>query len=305
MPEDIDLVDDITEEHAEEYFSSLAARGVSERTYNAYLQALKLIFKIILDSEKTPFAKINKKIEQQQSREAFTLKQLDDIFRLLNSESYYMLNKAEMRGMLTMCLSIGCRGEDACLMKWNNFNPSKREISYTPLKTARKNPTPVTVPVNNMLHEALENALNWRNDSGYIFPAVAERYKRNPDGIYQDVIKLLESAGIETSVEADKNVKRLRRISKFSLHSFRHTFVTISANNKIPLHVLQDIVGHSSPMMTKHYTHTAMNLKKEAVNIFDAQNSIGKERPVFTKNSLQKKTKEELIDIIIKMQQFQ
>ena len=38
-------------------------------------------------------------------------------------------------------------------------------------------------------------------------------------------------------------------------HSLRHTFVSLSLNAGVPIAVVQAIVGHSNPAMTRHYFH--------------------------------------------------
>ena len=48
-------------------------------------------------------------------------------------------------------------------------------------------------------------------------------------------------------------------------HSLRHTFVSLSANAGVPLAVVQSIVGHSSPVMTRHYYHASDDALKGAV----------------------------------------
>ena len=38
-------------------------------------------------------------------------------------------------------------------------------------------------------------------------------------------------------------------------HSLRHTFVSLCRESNAPLAVVESIVGHSNPAMTRHYTH--------------------------------------------------
>jgi hypothetical protein len=39
-------------------------------------------------------------------------------------------------------------------------------------------------------------------------------------------------------------------------HSLRHSFVSLCRAANAPLSVVEAIVGHSNPAMTRHYTHT-------------------------------------------------
>ena len=45
----------------------------------------------------------------------------------------------------------------------------------------------------------------------------------------------------------------------------RHTFVSLSANAGTPLAVVQSIVGHSNPAMTRHYFHESAEALQSAV----------------------------------------
>lgn len=50
-------------------------------------------------------------------------------------------------------------------------------------------------------------------------------------------------------------------------HSLRHTFVSLCANNKVPMALVQKIVGHSNPMMTAHYFHENQEEFKKAAAV--------------------------------------
>ncbi len=49
-------------------------------------------------------------------------------------------------------------------------------------------------------------------------------------------------------------------------HSLRHTFVSLCRESNAPLSVVESIVGHSNPAMTRHYTHTSEAAALSAVN---------------------------------------
>jgi hypothetical protein len=44
-------------------------------------------------------------------------------------------------------------------------------------------------------------------------------------------------------------------VVEVGFHSLRHTFVSLCRESNAPLAVVESIVGHSSPAMTRHYTH--------------------------------------------------
>ena len=287
-------ISNIDEQATEAFMNHIWHTGISERTYNGYLQALKLILRVLLkytSQDALPFSRISKKIEQQQSRKDFSEEQVRAIFAALDDEEYYMLYKPEMRVMINLCCWIGCRGQDACLMEWDAVNFDKNIISYIPRKTRRRTNSVVSIPLHPQLRMELKFALEWKKeDSPYVLPDVAVRYKNNSSGISHDITALLEHVGIETKVEAGDNVRRKvfipkaenpaeninkkQRVCQYSMHSFRHTFVSFCANSGVPLSVVQAIIGHSNPAMTRHYTHIGMDSAKKAINALPQGNLL-------------------------------
>ncbi len=57
---------------------------------------------------------------------------------------------------------------------------------------------------------------------------------------------------------------RSRAVSVKDLHSCRHTFCYYAGLYGIPLTIVQSIVGHMTPEMTKHYSaHASLSAKRE------------------------------------------
>ena len=74
--------------------------------------------------------------------------------------------------------------------------------------------------------------------------------------------KIFEAAGVKMSVRLEG---RSRLTPEATFHSLRHTFVSISANAGVPLHIVQSIVGHESTAMTRHYYHENLDALRKAV----------------------------------------
>lgn len=297
---EVRLTNQITEETAAEYFSYVwTVRKVSGKTFNIYRQALKLIFshiRVPAGLESNPFDVIESKPVQTESRLPFTEEQVKAIFDGFKTGFFYETEvvrlgpgripmrmrkvlpfepmfKDEMRVLLLLCCWTGCRGQDGCLMEWSNIDLGRRLITYIPRKTARKTGyRKVTLPMKTELYEALLDAVKWKGNNrareDYILPNVADRYKRNPSGVQKDVMKIIHCAtGEETTASKDcLQGQRKLAANVFSLHSFRHTFVSFCANAGVPLAVVAEIVGHGNPAMTEHYSHISTAAKQEAIN---------------------------------------
>jgi hypothetical protein len=63
---------------------------------------------------------------------------------------------------------------------------------------------------------------------------------------------ILFAYGKERKVSTGK-----RAVVEVGFHSLRHTFVSLCREANAPLAVVEAIVGHSNPAMTRHYTHTS------------------------------------------------
>ena len=100
----------------------------------------------------------------------------------------------------------------------------------------------------------------------YLMPNVAERYQRNPDGIFKDTIKLITKAGIQAAEIPETDAHRKRNIVRYSFHSFRHTFATILIENGASPMAVSRILGHSTLAMTNRYVHISTTTKQEILN---------------------------------------
>jgi len=56
-----------------------------------------------------------------------------------------------------------------------------------------------------------------------------------------------------------------RAVVEVGFHSLRHTFVSLCRESNAPLAVVESIVGHSNPAMTRHYTHVGELAASRAV----------------------------------------
>ena len=93
-------------------------------------------------------------------------------------------------------------------------------------------------------------------------PELAELYQTDDTSLSDRVQSAFQNCGIETTSRATKDS---RASVDVGFHSLRHTFVSLSANAGAPLAVVQAIVGHSNPAMTRHYYHESDDALRLAV----------------------------------------
>lgn len=290
----VKMAADITNALAGEYLAELGD-SVSNRTFNGVLSVLRSIVREVGGNAglpENPFDGIRRRKLETVSRREFTAEQVKQIFdgfkngffyktkvsqlgkgrkreEYVTTAKYTPLYADEMEVLLKICCYTGADGESGCLMEWKGIDFDGGTISYVRAKTRKATGGKlITLPIHPELKDALIRAESWRIDGNpYILPNVAERYKRNRFGVQKDVQKIIRLAlGVETTEKSDDtHTQRAIGASVYSLHSFRHTFVSFCANAGVPLAIVAEIVGHGSPAMTRHYSHISNDAKAKAI----------------------------------------
>ena len=98
----------------------------------------------------------------------------------------------------------------------------------------------------NMVSQYLETG---KAQSGLLFP--------NSAGTFLDDRNLMRR-------EIEPVCDRLK-IPRFGWHSLRHTFSTVAENNRVPISVVQSLLGHTSASTTMLYTHAQDDAKQAAL----------------------------------------
>ena len=257
----------ISDDIANEYFENLWATGISANTFNYHRQSVKLVFNTVRTRagiDVDPFDGITKKIENKQSRKEFSQSEVISILDMFRSPNLNILYKKEMEVMFHIGAWTGLRLVDCALMGWESLDMTAKKVVCVPHKTARKGQVTVTIPMHPTLYSVLQEATQWKTDE-YVLPNIAKRYGSNPHGVRQDTLRVLQEAGLETTQKVSGKGQRKQKSNIYGFHSFRHSFVSFCANAGVPLPVVQSIVGHGNPAITRHYIHIGEDAVKQAV----------------------------------------
>lgn len=232
----------IEQHHAQEWFNAVRQEDGANATKNDYLATLKMIFTTLGKESgiiESPFAHLRKLKNTSSSREAFTPEELT------------LIGKEATGWIYSLCLtalSTGLREGDICMLKKSSVN---LETEWISIPQTRKTGVSVDIPILPGLLRHIKSQLEEENDSEFVFPELAEIYSTSTGKIGKDIKKFFERIGI---TETQKEVAGYKRkLSNKDVHSFRHTFVYLAACHGIPFPIVQGIVGHTSPEMTKHY----------------------------------------------------
>jgi len=98
-------------------------------------------------------------------------------------------------------------------------------------------------------------------------PKTAGDYLNNRRDLVRRIQEHFKASGITVHkpVAECKDKARQRPVVEVGFHSLRHTFVSLCRESNAPLAVVESIVGHSSPAMTRHYTHVGELAAGQAV----------------------------------------
>lgn len=261
---------DLTPAQAKEYMDKELATLASDtkRKHQTLLQtAYKAVAKEIGLSS-NPWDDVKKPALKHISRQNYTAEQVEKIcccfeswFTDESENVYVPANSEQLYVGFILGLYAGCRLKDACLMKWQNVSLEKGTITYTPAKTSETSGATVTLPIlEGREKEWLRKAQEWKDESGYICPKLAELYKHSNVTVSRQYIKCFELAtGLKNRFEADGEKSR----SLYGFHSLRHTCASILANAGVDIATIAGLVGHSSTAITQIYTHISMEHQAE------------------------------------------
>ena len=278
---EIKTLDRIIQKHTQDYIQYLTKNGkfnkqisfkqnnknssyiskikqLSPKSVNYYLMSCRDIFGTLMDDAGillNPFDKIPKLKQIKEEREAFTLEEL----KLISQSADDFILSLFILGLCT-----GLREADICLLKWKEVNFQNSLIKRITRKTGKE----VTIPIMPPLWKFLEEQQVKSGNNEYVLPEHAEMYLNNRSGISWRVKTFLESLGIITT---KKPKGRSRAVSIKDVHSLRHSFCYYAGLYNVPLAIVQAVVGHMSPEMTKHYTMhaTSNDIKKAFQNMPD------------------------------------
>lgn len=262
---------EVTPEIAADFYANLIKEGKSANTVNKYLNLLTLVFRVLKKPGRlttNPWEDIQRKRIVSQGRRELTVDELRNVCAAA---------EGDLRLLLAIGIYTGLRLGDAATLRWGEVDLARNIILRIPNKTGRRNPKPVQIPIHPALKTMLAE-IPAKDRRVYIMPETAATYLSRSDTITDRIQRLFTKCGItihkpgtgfEIKEGADGERKRIdtgkRAVIEVGFHSLRHTFVSLCRAANAPLSVVESIVGHSSPAMTRHYTHTGIDAATAAV----------------------------------------
>jgi integrase len=254
----IEFLAEVNENIAVAYSKYLHTLHLAKSTYNYHIGGLKMIYEWAAPQSNNPWLSISlKKIKvvDKKRHKLFSKSEVNSILSVFDDDSFYLLNKDEMECVIKIGIYTGMRLADCINLKWNMINNGF--IVFYPIKTIAHNVKAI-VPINNKLKKMF-NIVKQYDKSEYVLSTMQERYSRNPDGIKEDIYRLLRKAGVKKELKSNSRGELLETYRESEeiagFHSFRHTFITECVNNGIDIVKLSEMVGDKIKTLQDYYIH--------------------------------------------------
>lgn len=234
---------DVSKKVAEEYMCYVAD-NMSSAAFNNILVLMKRLWKIFEVDGKydvNVFDGIKPRRGDASKRRELNSEELYKVFD-------YIKEDEELLCLFAVGIYTGLRIGDCCKLKWGDVDLFKRTISVVPEKT-RKYTGRLTIPMHNSLFNVLSVRWEKKGDDVYVMPNMLKLYMSN--AISTKIANIFKNCGIETVEVVDGKRKLV-----CGFHSLRHTFVSMNLNSGMNPMLVQNIVGHKSVDMTRHYFHS-------------------------------------------------
>ena len=260
----------VTAETAAEYAASL--RILAPGTFNKHVNLLTLVFNTVKKEARLTvnvWEGIHRKMLAINSRRELTV---DELKRVCQSAT------GELRTLIALGTYCGLRLGDAATLRWCEIDLARHMITRIPNKAARRRPVPLHIPIHPALAVMLAG-LPAENRSEYVMPETAGLYARRIDAVTDLIQAHFKANGIQTHKPGTGKGK-VRAVIEVGFHSLRHSFVSLCRASNVPLSIVESLVGHSNPAMTRHYTHTSELAAFNAVNLLaDVTGDAGAIKP--------------------------
>ena len=199
---------------------------------------------------------------EKHKKMAFTLEQLHHMIATFPDPWPAMIQVSFLTG--------GQRLGDVATLKWENIDFRARTICFTTQKVKRD----MVITMHDQLYNVL---MNLKNDSEYVFPYAAERYKKK-GYLSNDFSLLVYKAGFVEKPKEKLQGRRLH-VNPLTFHSIRHSVVSLLRSSSfITPDIARSIVGHASEAVERAYFHAPNASLEAGYNYLDS--SLKKASPL-------------------------
>lgn len=235
------------------------AKVLAPSTANKYMKIARVIWndaaRVSMASD-NPFRKVPILKVGKGSRHGFTLEQV---------KAVYAKASASWRGMILLGFYVGQRIGDLARLTWQNVDLEREEIRLTTEKTGRD----MVIPMARPLVDFFATLPASDNPADPVFPDLADLQTVTLSNQFTAIVAAA-GFGVVKNHEAKKGGKgrgARRATGNLTFHSLRHTSTSELKNAGVSNAVAQEIIGHDSEAMSRHYTKIETSTLRNAVNL--------------------------------------
>lgn len=240
--------DRITEEEVREYLLYLTnTKKVARATHTIALCGLKCFYEKVLGSGFTVL-EIARPKREKKLPVVLSRKEVWEILELVRIQVY--------RGCLITIYSCGLRLMEGARLQVADVD-SDRGMLHIHGKRKKDRYVPLPKATLQLLRE------HWCTHRApvWLFPAVTRRGTEY--SVKNDAGPVTRSS-LQSAFRRGVSKSRLHK--KASVHTLRHSYATHLLEDRVPLQLIQEYLGHSNPQTTTIYTHLTREIRGAAVD---------------------------------------
>jgi integrase len=231
-------LEDVTTDRAAEFSRHLReSEGLTGNRHNKIIRTCSIVFRQA--GRPDPFAAIPRYASEPESREAL---ERDELLKVIGAAT------GELRRLFITATFTGLRMGDCTCLDWADVHlPHNRLIRRT-----TKSRKTVSFPLHPDLRAELEMTPP-ADRRGPVCPELAAKYAADPSAVSKMTARVF--GDLELKLRDEATPGRKRAVSRRGFHSFRHSFATECARAGVPIGLVKEWLGHSSPVVTQIYEH--------------------------------------------------
>jgi integrase len=179
-----------------------------------------------------------------------------------------------------LAANTGLRGGEIKRLKLSDINLEARRLRIRRAGT-KTDAGARLVELNHAATEAMARLymraqmLGASEPDHYLLPADLSRHTKSNDPL-KSKIGFDASLHQESWRSAWRSLLKAAGFAGLRFHDLRHTFITLMAERGVPLPIVQSMVGHMSARVTRYYTHISTQAARQAVELLDKPQIVGK-----------------------------
>ena len=228
----------------EAYVTARINGGLRSSSVNREVACLKKMFNKARDwgyMQSNPAEKVGYFSEKEFIKERILT---GDEERLLLASS-----PAHLKRIILAALNTGMRRAEILTLRWEDVDLEKRLIRLAHTKSGKIR----VIPIGPDLLLLLMELRTTTNSNPYVF------VNARTGTSYRDIKRAFQTACKKAKVES------------LRFHDLRHTFASRLVERGVDIVTVKELLGHSTIRMTERYTHSRMDLKRNAVERLGSQ----------------------------------